>query len=120
MDGALEAALENRRIDFAQLTLGLFILDADDDAVGMEEIADGSSFTQEFGIGSDAEFGSAAIDVEDAGQLLAGLRRNSTLLDDQLGSARSGGDLLGNVIDGGKVSVSRFQGRRSDADEDGI
>jgi hypothetical protein len=119
----VEAALENGAVDFAQLLFGLLIFDADDDAIGMKEVADGRALAKEFGVGSHAEARAvrvAPIDAEHAAQLLAGLRRDSAFLDDQLGRAGGRGDLARDIVDGGQIGVARVGGRRADADEDGV
>src|ERR1019366_5066330 len=83
---AAETPFENWAIQLAELLLGLFILDADDNPVGMEEISNGRAFTEELGIGCHAEAGPgvAGIHVKGALQLLSGLRGDRALLDDEL------------------------------------
>src|ERR1700743_2165682 len=83
---AHELSFENRAINFAHLRGGGFVFDSDDDSIRMEEILDGSAFTQEFRIGNDME-GQAAvarIGVESAAEFEARACGNGALFDDEL------------------------------------
>ena len=97
MDGAIEALLENRPVDFVQLLFGQLVFDADHDAIGMQKIADRGAFAQEFRIRCDAKFGGAVAPVhaELALELLAGLRRDGAFLDHQFRTAGFGADDAG-------------------------
>jgi hypothetical protein len=46
--GAAKTLVQNGAIDFAKLRGGGRILHADDDAVGMEKVPDGGTFTKKF------------------------------------------------------------------------
>jgi hypothetical protein len=56
----MKIALDDRAINFAKLVGSGRIFDADDDAIGMEEIVDGGAFAQELRVGGHAELHSAA------------------------------------------------------------
>ena len=87
----------------------------------MEEILDGSAFAQKFGVGGDLEATvAAAIGSKRALQFETRTRRNGAFLNDQLGRTRLRGDLLGAVINGGKVGTAILTRRSTYADEDGV
>src|SRR5437763_1407367 len=88
----------------------------------MEEIANGGSFTEKFGIGSHAEFYVAIsrIGRERAAELEPRARRDGALLDDELGRFRFGGNLPRYVIYGGKIRLAGLLRRSSYANEDGF
>ena len=119
VDRATEFAIEDGRVEFAEFLRGRIVVHADDDAVGMEEVADGSAFAQKLRIGRDAkgEAGLAAIYVERALELLAGVRGHSAFLDDELGASTFGRDHAGDVVNGAEVGVAIFERRSADANE---
>ena len=118
----MEGAIEDRAVNFAQVGGGRFVLDADDDAIGVEEVLDGGAFAEEFGIGGDAErdVGVSRVRGQGAAQFETGARGNGALFDDELGGLRFLGDLAGDVVDRGKVGFAIAFWRRAHADENGI
>jgi hypothetical protein len=88
----------------------------------MKEIGDGAAFAQELGIGDNLELGfaGAAVNLEGAAKLLARANGHGAFFDDQLGTARFGGDNAGDGVDGGEVGLAIFEGRRADAYEDSL
>jgi hypothetical protein len=107
---AAETALENWPVNFAHIGSRGFVFHANNDAIGMKTILDSGAFAKELRVGDDAK-GHAAIArirVQRAAQLQAGASGNGAFLDDEFRGTRLGGDLAGDVIDGGKIRVTVF------------
>src|SRR5260370_29375079 len=64
---AAEASFENGAVNLAEFRRGRGILDADNDAVGMEKVKDGGAFAKKFGIGSDPGLYGAVFGVSGKG-----------------------------------------------------
>lgn len=122
VDGTREAPLDDGTIDLAEVFGGGGILDAYDDAVGVEEVLDGGPFAQELGVGGHAKFDLivATIRGEGAAEFDSGSRRDGALLDDQFRAVGLSRNLARAVIDGGKIGLAIFFWRRADADKDGV
>src|SRR5262249_45284716 len=105
VDRAAEFSLEDGAVNFAHDGGGSFVFDADDDAIGMKEIVDGSAFAKEFGIGDDLKFQAAGarVSVQGAAKLDASSCRHGAFFDDEFVRTRFGSDLAGDVVDGGEV-----------------
>lgn len=119
---AMEGALEEGLVDFAQLALGFGIFHTDHDAFGMEEITHRRTLAQEFRVRGHAELGAiaAAIDLQSVPKFLARVRRHGAFLDHQFRRARCRRDLPGHVIDGGKIGFAGIERGRSYANENNI
>ena len=87
MHRAMKFALQDRTVDFAQVRRSGFVLDADNDAVRMEEISDRCAFAEKLGIRSHAKIGlaAAAISGKRSLQFEPGPRGDGALFDHQLG-----------------------------------
>ncbi len=122
VDRAVEFAVEHRLVDFLQLPLGGFVFDADDDAIGMQEILDCGAFAQKLGIGSDAKRDAAfaAVDGKRALEFFSRPRGDRAFFDDELGRTGFAGDGSRDVVDGAEVGVAIGQRRRANADENGV
>jgi hypothetical protein len=120
--GAMENLIEDGPIDFAELPFGRFIFDADDDAVRMEKIGDGSAFTEKFGIGGYREAGAsvAAINGERALELLAGLRWDGAFFDDELIGLGRRGNQASDAVNRTEVGVAIRKGRSANAYENDV
>src|ERR1700736_2817452 len=118
----MEAALEDGAVDLAEIGGRRFFLDTHNDAVGMKEIFDRSTFAQELRIRDDTEgeVALAGVGVQRAAQLKAGAGGHRALFDDQLRRACFGGDLTSDVVDRRKVRVAIFLWRCAYANEDGV
>lgn len=65
----------------------------DQDTIGLEEIRDGGSLSEELGVGKDVEPAARlAVGLEDGAHRLCSPAGHSGLLDDDLGGVRDGGD----------------------------
>jgi hypothetical protein len=119
---AFEFLFEHGAVNFMKLLFGSFVVDANDDAIGVKKISDGRAFTQKFRIGSDAEMyaATAAVNPENALQLLASLRGDGALLDDELVGFRLGGNHLRDVIYRAEIRVASRKRRSSYANEDRV
>ena len=117
-----ETPLENRAVDFAEFRGGGRILDANNNAVRMEKISDGSAFAKKLRIRGHAEFYVAVLGIrgQGAAQFEAGARRNGAFFNDEFRRFRLGGNLAGNVIDGREVRFSGILRRSADTNEDGV
>lgn len=117
--GAVKATFEDGIVDFAELRGSRFFFHPDDDAVGMEKVVDGGTFSEELRIGSDLKMhiAIATVRTKSARQFQAGPGGHSALFDDELGAVGFGCDLPGTVVDGGKVRFAVFFGRRAYTDE---
>src|SRR5467141_148451 len=84
---AAKSFLENGAVDFAEFGGSGGILDADNDAVGMEKIKDGGAFAKKFRVGSDTMFHTAVLGIggEGAAEFEARACGYGAFLDDQFG-----------------------------------
>jgi hypothetical protein len=114
--------LQDRTVDFAKLSFCLFVIDSDNDAVGMQKIEHRRPFAQKLRIrrNREAPLGIAAVNAQGPQQLLPGLRRYRALFDDQLRAAGLLRDQARGTVDCAQVGIAIFQRRRSHADENRV
>ena len=71
-----------------------------EDTVGCEEVGNGGSFSQEFGVGEDVEAAAGlGIRLENGAHRLSRPAWHGRLLDDDLGGSRDGGDATRRRLD---------------------
>ena len=86
---------------------GAFVVGADDDAVGMEEVGDGGSLAQELGVGDDVEeMAGDAVALHGAADPLVGVDGDGAFFDDDLVAGEGACDLAGDGFDVGEVGVA--------------
>src|SRR5579864_7586413 len=119
---AFEFLFEHGTVNFVKLLFGPFVVDTDHDTIRVKKISNSRAFAQKFRVGSDAEMHSATppVNSEDTFQLLACLRRDGALLDDQLVGFCLGGNHLRDVIYGAEIRVTSRKRRGSHANEDRV
>ena len=114
------AAAGERCVDLAENVGAAVIVAADDDAIGEKEVGDGGAFAQEFRVGGDVErVGVGAVAQDDLADPLAGIDRDSALLDDDFVVVDGAGDFAGHRFDVREIGFAPLGGRRADGDKDG-
>ena len=109
------------KIDAAEHGRGAFAVRTDDDAVGMQEVADGRSFPEEFGVGDDVEeLAGDAIALHRACYPFIGVDGNGALFDDDFVTGDGACDLAGDGFDVGEIGVAGLTLGGADGDKDGF
>ncbi len=117
----VEAAIQQRPIDFLEPSCALFRFDSDHDAFRMKEVFDCRPLAEEFRVGSQfAAQSLIGIQLKLPLQLLPGLYRHGAFLDDQAIAGRVLYDRAGNIRDGRKVRLSVLRRRRAHTDKNDL
>ena len=115
------SARSKRRVNFLQQLGGEFVVRADYDAIGIQEVGHRRAFAQEFRVGSHREQPrTRAVEKQRLAQRLAGPHRNGALLHDYLALLNRLCDFVGHRLDERQVRFSGFRLRRPHRNENCI
>ena len=123
--GGVDVGDDNRRVErlvnFLHRGDGPLRADADDDAVGLHQIADGKTFAEKFRIADDIKFHlRLAIALDGFRNLFAGLDGDGALVHDDFVTGHGGGDVARDVLDEAQVHRTVRLRRRGHGDENHV
>lgn len=114
-------ATGERRVDCVEDSGGAVAVGTNDDAIGMEEVGDGSAFAEELRIGDDVEqMACDAIAFHGAADPLVGIDRDRALFDDDLVAGKRPCDLAGDRFNVGEVGIAVLALRSANGNKDSL